>query len=979
MATTRYPTQVAVPVDSINGMRCQARAALAVSCRTVFVALLFLVGSGLSAMGAWYPYDDGFEGQTVGDTPAGWDGNACASITGAVVHSGSRALEVSNAGGSPSSTLVELSDLPETYKVRFCVNFGQIVYMRSSYRISFCSDAGNDLIATVLTPGTGIMTSHATSFLLIRDTGETEPGRWYEFSYEIDAANRTYRLSIDDVPVTLGSGSPDFAFQVFPLEEISRFKLKCGTDQGYSVIYVDDISMPEGSGIDFANVRSVTFYNFPNFSWQETGWFDSLKADLPRMKAAGFNTIWLVCTWRHFQPSISPLTLYQAAYDNLLTVVDYFKNEGMYVILPHPYLGQGWAPDGLDYATQWPFGADYYAAFEEFAAGFVDTIRDYDNAIVLFHHEGFGNPNISDTPLVRQAMIETYQAINPDIDYWNAEFGTSYSSFNQIPVPGYATSTYRYLIVRYFRLHVPRMIERLKKELEPKCAFGIHDFYYAPGFLDHDTCIPGDNPYDVYSGVHYPLDDFSINNPAEGLDIRMANLDVLQLNIPVIFGECGLSLLRYGWITEQIRADFFGGCTAYFLGNALGYNFWQWQDFAETIMGRNGLIYENGNEKPAYYSIQGMAGHLAAPPGLASTSFPQDAQTAVPIEARLRWNRASNATMYDVYFGTSPAPSYVGRQVAPVYGPPALVKGTTYYWRIVAVNPIGTTTGPVWSFTTETDPSIIEVIYPNGGEVLHAGASIEIAWISSGCSAVVAVEYSIDGGDSWTMIDDAAPNSGACSWDLPDLTSRQCLVRITDIEHPEAVDTSDDVFAILRPEDWLWLRVSSIDWWSGGTVARIHFEANQPVKRYYTRLYQLPGGYGSTSTTNAVFSGLGDGYYLFIVTARDTDGYLAPSPCRVWFINKTWGSEFQVYLAQYTISHDSAAFTYTGTTPCSRYYTRLYDVESAYTGSSLNSCSYTGLADGLYYFIVTGKDAASGAFPVGGPARQFFYVNTVGF
>jgi hypothetical protein len=58
------------------------------------------------------------------------------------------------------------------------------------------------------------------------------------------------------------------------------------------------------------------------------------------------------------------------------------------------------------------------------------------------------------------------------------------------------------------------------------------------------------------------------------------------------------------------------------------------------------------------------------------------------------------ATTYDVYFGTAASPPLVSSgQVAASYALTGLVAGTTYFWKIVAINAGGSTTGAIWSFT----------------------------------------------------------------------------------------------------------------------------------------------------------------------------------------------------------------------------------------------------------------------------------------
>lgn len=91
------------------------------------------------------------------------------------------------------------------------------------------------------------------------------------------------------------------------------------------------------------------------------------------------------------------------------------------------------------------------------------------------------------------------------------------------------------------------------------------------------------------------------------------------------------------------------------------------------------------------------------PPGVAGSPAPVDGAVDVPLDFVLGWIAGSDADSHDVYFGTDSTPDmseFQGNQPGTGFDP-VLANDVTYYWRIDEVNANGTTTGSVWSFTTE--------------------------------------------------------------------------------------------------------------------------------------------------------------------------------------------------------------------------------------------------------------------------------------
>jgi len=89
----------------------------------------------------------------------------------------------------------------------------------------------------------------------------------------------------------------------------------------------------------------------------------------------------------------------------------------------------------------------------------------------------------------------------------------------------------------------------------------------------------------------------------------------------------------------------------------------------------------------------------------------------------------------------------------------------------------------------------ITVIVPNGGEVWDVGTPQDILWSSSGTSGNVKIEYSTNGGSSWSNITTSTPDDGSFPWTVPNTPSTNCLVKVTDTDG-SPYDQSNGVFEI---------------------------------------------------------------------------------------------------------------------------------------------------------------------------------------
>jgi Calcineurin-like phosphoesterase len=93
----------------------------------------------------------------------------------------------------------------------------------------------------------------------------------------------------------------------------------------------------------------------------------------------------------------------------------------------------------------------------------------------------------------------------------------------------------------------------------------------------------------------------------------------------------------------------------------------------------------------------------------------------------------------------------------------------------------------------------LTLLRPRGAARLAASESYTVRWktVPSGATARVVLEYSLDGGASWQLID-VVDNTGSYEWFVPTANSASCLLRVRDADEPTNQDTSDTVFSVFE-------------------------------------------------------------------------------------------------------------------------------------------------------------------------------------
>jgi hypothetical protein len=104
-----------------------------------------------------------------------------------------------------------------------------------------------------------------------------------------------------------------------------------------------------------------------------------------------------------------------------------------------------------------------------------------------------------------------------------------------------------------------------------------------------------------------------------------------------------------------------------------------------------------------------------------------------------------------------------------------------------------------WFEGLKNQKDTLTVTSPNGGESWEATSVHNITWTTQGTVGNVGIEYSTNGGTSYTDIVASASNSGTYSWTVPNTPSSNCLVRISEASSGMPSDVSNAAFAIAPP------------------------------------------------------------------------------------------------------------------------------------------------------------------------------------
>ncbi|MCX7875538.1 MAG: hypothetical protein N2321_05135 [Melioribacteraceae bacterium] len=146
------------------------------------------------------------------------------------------------------------------------------------------------------------------------------------------------------------------------------------------------------------------------------------------------------------------------------------------------------------------------------------------------------------------------------------------------------------------------------------------------------------------------------------------------------------------------------------------------------------------------------------------------------------------------------------------------------------------------TFSVTEEPKIT-VLSPNGNEEWFAGSSNSIKWKSTNIENVK-IEYTTNNGATWNLITSSTPSNGVYNWNpIPNVSSLQCRVRISDALDGIPSDISDDNFTIVNQgtqlirvtkpnggEEWIAGSTQVITWDAAGiSDVKIEYTTNNGI------------------------------------------------------------------------------------------------------------------------------------------------------
>lgn len=159
----------------------------------------------------------------------------------------------------------------------------------------------------------------------------------------------------------------------------------------------------------------------------------------------------------------------------------------------------------------------------------------------------------------------------------------------------------------------------------------------------------------------------------------------------------------------------------------------------------------------------------------------------------------------------------------------------------------------------------LTLIDPNGGQSLTAGSNYLVRWNSIGLSGNVKLELSTDGGSTYpnTITFGTSTTSGQFNWNVNNIPSTQCRVKVTSTSITSITDISDANFTILPPASSITVTApNGGEYYGVNTNQTITWNnSNLPAGNKVNIEYSIDNGASWTTLASSYTSGAFNGSY----------------------------------------------------------------------------------------------------------------------
>ncbi len=130
---------------------------------------------------------------------------------------------------------------------------------------------------------------------------------------------------------------------------------------------------------------------------------------------------------------------------------------------------------------------------------------------------------------------------------------------------------------------------------------------------------------------------------------------------------------------------------------------------------------------------------------------------------------------------------------------------------------------------TVTDLTNLHLSFPNGGEYFIAEDTVKIQWSDTSIPNIK-LEYTDNNGTSWKQINANTPTTDKLyKWVVPNTSSNQWKLRITDVSNASKTDVSEKAFTVLKSN-----AVGGPYLYDKNTILLLHFDNDLNNRSYYS-------------------------------------------------------------------------------------------------------------------------------------------------